>query len=145
VKVLDPASTRVSTHPQSKSKFILRPTVSRPVRLGTKHPFGAYDQILDYCQTFPGLLMRSVLSDERTDLSFAIVTGPQSFSGPSPLRLATIFYCLSFETSLFVASYDSLGHGGGIRPRLHTGYSGTSYNSSARTTHRTHLLLPELL
>jgi hypothetical protein len=31
----------------------------------------------------------------------------QSFSGPSPLGLATIFYCLRFETSLFVASYDS--------------------------------------
>jgi hypothetical protein len=45
----------------------------------------------------------------------------QSFSGPSPLELETIFYCLTFETSLFVASYDSQGHGGGIRPRLHTG------------------------
>jgi hypothetical protein len=45
----------------------------------------------------------------------------QSFSGPSPSVLATIFYCLRFETSLFVASYDSRGHGGGIRPRLHTG------------------------
>jgi hypothetical protein len=42
----------------------------------------------------------------------------QSFSGPSLLGLATIFYCLRFETSLFVASYDSQGHGGGIRPRL---------------------------
>jgi hypothetical protein len=30
-------------------------------------------------------------------------------------------YCLRFETSLFVASYDSQGHGGGIRSRLHTG------------------------
>jgi hypothetical protein len=38
----------------------------------------------------------------------------QSFSGASPLRLATTFYCLRFETSLFVASYDSQGHGGGI-------------------------------
>jgi hypothetical protein len=37
------------------------------------------------------------------------------------LTLAIIFYCLRFETSLFVASYDSQGHGGGIRPRLHTG------------------------
>jgi hypothetical protein len=45
----------------------------------------------------------------------------QSFSGPSPLGLETVFYCLRFETSLFVASYDSQGHGGGIRPRLHTG------------------------
>jgi hypothetical protein len=38
--------------------------------------------------------------------------------GPSPFGLVTIFYCLRFETSLFVASYDSQGHGGGIRPRL---------------------------
>jgi hypothetical protein len=45
----------------------------------------------------------------------------QYFSGRSPLSLATIFYCLSFDTFLFVASYDSQGHGGGIRPRLHTG------------------------
>jgi hypothetical protein len=29
----------------------------------------------------------------------------QSFSGPSPLGLATIFYSLRFEISLFVASY----------------------------------------
>jgi hypothetical protein len=34
------------------------------------------------------------------------------------LELETIFYCLRLETSLFVASCDSQGHGGGIRPRL---------------------------
>jgi hypothetical protein len=45
----------------------------------------------------------------------------QSFSSPRPLGIATIFYCLRFETSLFVASYGSQGHGGGTRPRLHTG------------------------
>jgi hypothetical protein len=45
----------------------------------------------------------------------------QSFSGPSPVGLVAIFYCLRFETSLLLASYDSQGHGGGIRPRLHTG------------------------
>jgi hypothetical protein len=45
----------------------------------------------------------------------------QSFSGPSPLGLAAIFCCLKFETTLFVDSYDSQGHGGGIRSRLHTG------------------------
>jgi hypothetical protein len=30
-------------------------------------------------------------------------------------------YCLGFETSPFVASFDSQGHGGGIRPRLQAG------------------------
>jgi hypothetical protein len=57
------------------------------------------------------------------------------------VRVVTIFYCLRFETSLFVASYDSQGHGGGIQPCLHMGvYSpntkqltGPSYNISART------------
>jgi hypothetical protein len=34
----------------------------------------------------------------------------QSFSGLSPLGLAIICYCLRFETSLFVVSYDSEGH-----------------------------------
>jgi hypothetical protein len=42
-----------------------------------------------------------------------------SFSGLSSLGLVTIFYCLRFETSPFVASYDSQGNGGGIRPRPH--------------------------
>jgi hypothetical protein len=43
------------------------------------------------------------------------------FVGSDPLGLATIFYCLRFETSVFVASYDSQGHGGGIPTCLHTG------------------------
>jgi hypothetical protein len=32
-----------------------------------------------------------------------------------------IFYYLRFETSPFIASYDSQGYGGGIRTRFHTG------------------------
>jgi hypothetical protein len=66
----------------------------------------------------------------------------QSFSGPSPLGLATVFYYLRFETSHFVAFYDSQGHGGGIRLRLHTGYcsltadspTDSCYIASVRTT-----------
>jgi hypothetical protein len=41
----------------------------------------------------------------------------------------TIFYCLRFETSLTVSSYDSQGHGGGIRPHLHTGKYGAQDKS----------------
>jgi hypothetical protein len=37
------------------------------------------------------------------------------------LGLTTIFCGLRFETSLFVASYNSLGHGGGFQPCLDTG------------------------
>jgi hypothetical protein len=46
----------------------------------------------------------------------------QSFSGPSFLGVAIIFYSLRVEISIFVASYDSQGHGGAVRPRLHTGF-----------------------
>jgi hypothetical protein len=41
-----------------------------------------------------------------------------SFSGPSRVGLAATFYYIRLEASLFVASYDSRGYGGGIRPRL---------------------------
>jgi hypothetical protein len=88
------------------------------------------------------------LSDERTGLSFTTAAGPRQSShyrDPSPVGLVTIFYCLRFETSLFVASYDSQGHGGGIRPRLHTGLTCQllmtyRYIVSGRTTQKTHPL-----
>jgi hypothetical protein len=37
------------------------------------------------------------------------------------MGIVTIFYCLRFETSLFVTFYDSQAYGGGILPCLHTG------------------------
>jgi hypothetical protein len=51
------------------------------------------------------------------------------FLGPSSLGFMTIFYCLRFEISLFVASYDSQGHSGGIRPCLHTVVHGLHFDS----------------
>jgi hypothetical protein len=74
------------------------------------------------------------LSDERMGLP------AQCFSGPRSLGLANIFYCLAFETSLFVASYDSQGHGGGIRPRLHTATTDPCYIGSTWTTQKTQRL-----
>jgi hypothetical protein len=50
-------------------KVKLRPTVSRPVRLGVRHP----------SQT-AGLLFCSALSDERTCLYFTIAAGPHQSS-----------------------------------------------------------------
>jgi hypothetical protein len=54
-----------------------------------------------YCLTVTVLFLWGALSDERTDLSFymRLALPAQSFSGPSPLGLTTIFYRLRFETS----------------------------------------------
>jgi hypothetical protein len=108
---------------------MLRPTVSRPIYLGIRHPFAAYDLIFIIVTHLRVLLMWGSLSDERTGLSFTISAGPRQ---RSPVGLATIFYCLRFETSSFVASYDSQGHGGGIRTRLHTGKLQSDLNSLIR-------------
>jgi hypothetical protein len=98
---------------------MLRPMVSRPVSLEKKAPIWGFRPDFHYCQTVVGWLIWGSLSLWREDWSVIYnlwwASPAQSFCGRIPLSLETIFYCLRFETSLFVASYDSHGYGRGIR------------------------------
>jgi hypothetical protein len=83
--------------------------------------------------------MWGAFSDEKTVcrlklllvLASAVILGSESH-----------FYSLRYETSFFVASYDSQGYGGGIRLSLQTGFDhfytwGSRYIASGRTQQET--------
>jgi hypothetical protein len=105
-------------------------------------PCGAYNQTIICCLTVTVLFLWGALSDERTGLSFVYTAG----SCQRSLSRDHILHSQIWDF-LFIASYDSQGHRGSIRHRLHTGitalvkskyvaisYRQLSYTVAARAT-----------
>jgi hypothetical protein len=91
-------------------------SVSQSVSLGVEPHLGFMTRYL-LCLTVTVLFFVGRPLWRKDGSVFCICCWPlpaQFFSGPSARVLATIFYCLRFETFLFVASYDSQGRG--LRP-----------------------------
>jgi hypothetical protein len=133
-----------------KVKVTLRLMVGQSVSLGVEPNLGLMTRyVLLFWQYGLVFVGRPLWREDGSVFCIWCWSSPaQSFSGPSPLDLATILYCLCFETSLFVASYDSQGHGGGIRPRLHTGRLGKKLNCfiiSGRTEYKSLCITVSLL
>jgi hypothetical protein len=98
-----------------KVKVTLRLTVSQSVSLGIEPHLGPMTRYLFLSDSYVLISVGRPLWREDGSV-FCVcrwALPAQSFSDPSPLGLATVFYCLRFEISHFVASYDSQGHGGG--------------------------------
>jgi hypothetical protein len=95
MEVFEPASTL-----KVKVKVMLRPSVSRPICLGVKHPSGAYDQIFITFRQLQVCWCGAIsLTRERVNrLQFPLGSPAQSFLGPSPAGLVTVLYSLRFET-----------------------------------------------
>jgi hypothetical protein len=110
--------------------LILRSKVSRSVCLGIKHPSGLTTGFLlpsDNCG-FVDVGRCLWREDGSVVYNCCWPSSEQSLSGPSLVGLATICYCLRFETSQFIASYDSQGYGGGIRtPQILTLWKRKNY------------------
>jgi hypothetical protein len=102
---------------------MLRPTGSRPASLGIKHSTGSYDQVfitvIQFQVCWYGALSLTRRQVCRLQLLLILVSvvilGSESHGTRNHILLSQI------QTCLFVASYDSQGYGGGIRPHLHTG------------------------
>jgi hypothetical protein len=128
---------------------MLRPTVSRHSLSSCQAPIRGPRPDFYYCQTVAGLLRWGALSDERTSrlqlllvLASAVVLRSESCGTHDQILLSQILGSPNLEDqvflfispsdkmaqfypqalgSLFIASYDTQGYGGGIRTCLHAG------------------------
>jgi hypothetical protein len=123
----------------------LRPKVSRPVCLGVRRPSGTRNQFYFSLEIFFRQLQ--VCNFVAPSLTRGQALPEQSFLGRSPSELWALFYCLIWDSpnlegqvpifiyprnrvaqlypralgTLYVASYNSQGCGGGILTRPHIG------------------------
>jgi hypothetical protein len=119
------------------------------VRLGAE-PLETHDQNflsqLNTCGRSP-YITSSLTKGWVCHLQVLLALASAFFSGPSPVGLATIFYCLRFETSFSVASYDSQGwystpppHGNNhVTERLKAGIVKSEETSIARQCFAKHI------
>jgi hypothetical protein len=114
-----PANVRLQLTVYSSQSHIATDGLSVSKASCRASPWGSWPNIITVWQLRSYFCEAPSLTRGRAcPLYMLLALASRFFSGPSPLGLDTIFYCLRFETSLFVPSQ---GHGGGIRPRLHTG------------------------
>jgi hypothetical protein len=96
-----------------------------------------------YCLTVAVLFLLGAVSDERTGLFLymLLALARKVFLGSESLGTRDHTLLSQIWDFPFLASYNSQGHGGGIRPHLHTCTDSNDflflYNSSARTTQKT--------
>jgi hypothetical protein len=131
-------------------EFILRPTVSRPVRLGIGLPFGAHYHFIlpffsDNC--FVVLPVGSPLWREDRFVTYSAIADWSGHWGPITIHYRVTWDCFPFSSPLTTLR----DYGGVILTRLHTGclasLHGTWYTYHSNWAHLnfvTHKFLPSV-